>query len=316
MCTYMRQTFFAGDLVVYFDTTGIRVFPVPELTNDCLDGSTIHIPEFDFGHADVSSEFSSLPRPSFNIDRSDIWESLTQVSFPTAWDIKLGMPFVFDTFFSKEADEGDADPGDLGMSVSRYSLDIQWDRSTPSRNPTYTLSLVDTFTLTNGSGYYYGFMCDMDIDAFNPLNPHSFVEEIHRPPPPPQESNPDDPQSQENSDECSDPDRAGFTSYVVVRKSDPQAVERGLAQASSVAAGRETTAVVKMCTVVDYPDDGNDWSVCGRSGRAAGARTVPVPKALRVRVDEGQGDDQAEEGEEEDEDEIYNVFYVYDFISG
>jgi len=295
--SHVQQTVFAGDLVLYCEKGGIRVFPVPELAFPA-PGYPISV-ELESVHtlADVATRFASLPVAPFNIDHPNIWQGdAFNIARPDMWNHDLGIPFVFDIFFSNE--EGNT--SDRGVTVTRYRLDIEWDRSNASQAPSYTLSVVDTFTFKSGPHYRTEYMNDMDLDALGPLKSHVYVMEIEPP------------------DLDLPAQKVGFSSYTVVRKSDQEAVRKGLEQAGRMDLGRETTAVAKLCTVTVKDADGNSWALDGRSGRVAGAKTV------RVLRDEGQGrssnlEDEDDDDDDDDDDDGYDKcleIVVHDFLSG
>ena len=145
MSFYAKQSVFAGDLVIYFDNTGIRVFPVPEATFPTMEWPAVVNHESTHAYSDVATQFASLTLAPFNIDNPNIWkDDCIDVSFPDWWNYEFGIPFVIHVF--NEASSG----ADSGITVTRYRLDIEGNPSNPAQAPSYMLSVVDTFTLKNG----------------------------------------------------------------------------------------------------------------------------------------------------------------------
>ena len=288
--------------MVYFSNTGVRVFPVPELTFPTLETPTVLMHPFKCAPPNGRTDFASLPLAPFNISHPDIWMDYSiEVSLPTSWNFDLGTPFVFDIFSRHEG----SDSSEGGVTVTRYRLDIEWENPRTSNAPSYMLSVVDTFTMKNGPNVRYKWMGGLDIDALDAFKCHSYVQEVV-------------PSDTPNFD-------VGFTSFTIRRKSVLDAVSRGLEQAGELGMGRETTAVVKLCTVMVNKDDGGMWTVCGRSGRAVAARTVTVSRVVERREAEEHGEEQGEallpfsqgfvDNEHDEEDQIYQEFVVHDLIS-
>ena len=138
---HAMQSVFAGDLVIYYGDTHIRVFPVPDLVFPAPDGeaSARLEPRTILTNSDVLTLFLSLPPAPLDIEGTPI------TIFPRSWNVDLGIPFMFDLFAYPVASNSDR-----YATVTRYRLDVEWGRSTPSHAPNYMLSPVVTFAMKEG----------------------------------------------------------------------------------------------------------------------------------------------------------------------
>ena len=193
--------------------------------------------------------------------------------FPTSWNVDLGIPFVFDVFRFTVASNSDK-----YVTVTRYRLDIQWERSAASKAPSYVLSSTAMFVLQDDWVCRYEGMGTMRIDLLHPLKSHTYMRAIN---PPVLEWLPDE---------------SAYMSYTFECSSDADAVWKGVEGATENELGRAPTAVGKLCTIMIKDDDGLDWEVCGRAGRGLRARLI--------RVKEGA------------ETKRYIDFCIYDFFAG
>ena len=67
-------------------------------------------------------------------------------------------------------------------------------------------------------------------------------------------------------------DQRAYTSYTFECSSGSETVWKELEGVTEKELGRAPTAAGRLCTIMVKEDDGFDWEVCGRSGRAVGAR--------------------------------------------
>jgi len=108
MVSDAKQSALAGHWVVYFADTGARVFPVPELTFPAPEPFTNLKPSSIVTNSDGSTLFLWLPHATLNIEHREmwIWENNNAI-FPTSWNLDLGIPFVFDVFWSTVTSSSD-----------------------------------------------------------------------------------------------------------------------------------------------------------------------------------------------------------------
>ena len=115
-------------------------------------------------------------------------DSPPYMCFPSPWDIRPGVPIVFDAFvgLDKPAEEGGdgletgvegrGQTREVGVTGARYKLEVYQDVTLPI-GLGCRLDLIHTFQFFNAPYRIYHPSEDMNVDAFNPIHPYSLITE-------------------------------------------------------------------------------------------------------------------------------------------
>lgn len=196
-------------------------------------------------HAYLDPDFP--PLVSFDLQTEAKAIAGLTVRLPRILHQSVGTPILFDVFYRPAASRSRRDPGiPDGFTVNRYRLDLS-GRESGSQQLSYSLSIVETLTFTNGLERYSPATLE-ELGYIDPFHFSGFIQ-----------TGGHDSQS-------------GFAVYAPIPhaddiKVDYEAAKSHLGIVSDLA--RPTTSAAKLTTV--YKTKWSDFMalvICGRTGRA------------------------------------------------